>query len=560
MRLRSRLSVVALLLAPAAALPAPLALAVTAKAATVSGTVAGAKGYTLLVMSRSRIVALRRLAPSGHFKVTAGRDVTLQLLRRNHAFFGPIVIAHAAGRAYEALADHRVALGAIKLHAGYATPSKRMPTKIVDRSVWARADRVGKPVGAGNLGLLVRKRSFRAMVANVSQGGSGAGSLPPGGDPTHVGIVTAFNADVTGAGVPNNENAASAQASGNGLFTEIYQPLEMSVNADAVGVTPAQISDIVKQDLRLDFYLDSHAAGGASVSGVTVDCGALAYCANPTGTATVTNSGNTTGPAGGRWDGTVPANAHSPGVFSTQIAPNVGTDQIHPGDVFLVHYQTPSGDVIQPTTLTTYFLTVPAVGSYDAGAGAQPISYPVAQGAPGTNGNPIRMNAGKLTLSFWRPQRAALPGEGGSFVDIGHLHYGIPISTPSGETGCGAQYYSGLSPTLQIDQSSQDSFYNTIFPLQDGAADAPANQGNQVTFTIDLAGCMAARGASTSAPINIQVSAVDAVRLGGTDRSVQTLSVCLPGCDPTQGPGPGGQPGPGPGPGPGSPVSQARRP
>jgi hypothetical protein len=551
MRLRFRLSVVVVSLA--AAFPAPLAFASTAKAATVSGRVTGAKGYTLVVMGRTRIVVLVKLASGGGFKVKAGRDVTLQLLRPNHTFFGPIVVAHAAGRAYEALAGHNLALGALRLRAGYAAPSRPVSTKVVDRSVWARADRAGKPVGAGNLGLLVRKHNVRAIMADMRQGASGSGPLPPGGDPTHVGIVTAFNADVTGAGVPNNENAASAQASGNGLFTEIFQPLEMSVNADAVGVTPAQISDIVKQDLRLDFYLDSRAARGATVSGVTVDCGALAYCASGTGTATVTNSGNTTGPAGGPWDGTVPANPNSPGVFSTQIAPNVGTAQINPGDVFLVHYRTPSGDVIQPTTLTTYFLTVPAVASYDAGAGAQPVSYPVANGAPGTAGNPIRMNSGKLTLSLWRPQRAALPGEAGSFFDIGHLHYGIPISTQSGETGCGPQFYSGLSPTLQANQSSQDTFFNALFPLLDTAADAPASQSSQMGFTIDLGGCMAAHGALTSAPINIQLSAVDAVRQGGTDRSVQTLSVCLPGCNPTQGQGPGGQPGPG------APVAHARR-
>lgn len=542
MRRRFCLSVVVVLLM--AVFSAQLASGSAATAATVRGTVVGAKGYTLLAMSRTRIVAMRTLPRSGRFSVKVGRDVTLQLLGRNHVFFGPIIVAHAAGRAYEALTGRALDLGVVRLRSGYAMPSRHISTTAVDRHQWARAARVGKPVGAGNLGLLVGQRQARARMAAATQGGPNAGPLPPGGDPTHVGIVTAFNADVTGAGVPNNENAASAQASGNGLFTEIFQPLEMSVNADAVGVTPAQISDIVKQDLRLDFYLDGNAAGGSSVNGVSVDCGSLSYCASGIGSATVTNPSN---PTGVRWDGSVPANPGRPGVFSTQIAPNVGTDQIHPGDVFLVHYATPGGDVIQPTTLTTYFLTVPAVASYDTGGGAQPVTYPVAPGAPGTRGNPIRMNSGKLTLSFWRPQRAALPGESGSFYDIGHLHYGIPISTPSGQMGCPAQYYSGLSPTLQIDQASQDSFYNAQFPLQDAAPDAPANQGNTVALSLDLAGCMAAQGASTSAPINIQVSAVDAVRQGGTDRSVQTLSVCLPGCDPTlgQGPGPGGQPGPG---------------
>ena len=370
--------------------------------------------------------------------------------------------------------------------------------------------------------------------------GAGSATLPAGGDPTHVGIVTAFNADVTGAGVPNAENAASAQASGNGLFTEIYMPLAMSVNDDASGVTPAAISDIVKNDLRLDFYMDGHAAGGASVNGITVDCGTLVYCASGTGTATVTGSGNTTGPVGGRWDGTLPANPNNPGVFSTQIAPNVGTDQIHPGDVFLVHYQTDAGDVVAPTTLTTYFLTVPAVASYDAGAGTESISYPSTQNAVGTPSNPIMMSAGKITLTAWRPQRAALPGEAGSFYDIGHLHYGIPIQAGNREVGCGAPFYSNLSPTLEVSQSSQDQFYNGLFPLHDTADDAPSNTGRKISFTFDLAGCLAANGIPTTGQIQLPISAVDEARQGGTDRSVQTISVCPPGCDPSQGRGPGG--------------------
>ena len=162
--------------------------------------------------------------------------------------------------------------------------------------------------------------------------------------------------------------------------------------------------------------------------------------------------------------------------FAIQIAPNVGTEQINPGDVFLVHYHTPAGDVIQATTLTMYFLTVPAVASYDSGAGVQSVSYPVAQSAPGTSGNPIMMSSGSLTLNIWRPQRAALPGEAGPFIDVGHLHYGIPLTTQNGshEAGCASQFYSRLSPSLQVLQGAQDGIYNTLFPLHDTAEDAPA--------------------------------------------------------------------------------------
>jgi hypothetical protein len=521
-----------------------LALCSTAQAATVSGSVAGAKRYRLLVMSQTRIVAMVKLDARGRFKVKSARGLTLQLLRPNNTFFGPVVLAAARGRAYEGLSGRNLTLGAIKLHRSYAAPAKRVAKAAIDQRVWAYADRAGKPIGAGNLGLVHPKHRKTARSADA--GGPSSGVLPPGGDPTHVGIVSAFNADVTGSGVPNAENAASAQASGNGLFTEMFMPLEMSVNVDAFGITPAQVSNVVKQDLRLDFYLDAHAAGGAAVSGVSVDCGTLVYCASGTGTGTVSNSPT----AGVRWDGNVPASSNGPGVFSSQIAPNVGTDQISPGDVFLVHYQTAGGDVIAPTALTLYFLTVPALDSYDAGAGTQSVSYPVAQGAAGTRGNPIRMSTGKLTMHLWRPQRAAFPGETGAFYDLGHLHYGIPVTASGGtrEAGCAPQFYSNLSPSLSVNQNSQDQFYNQLFPLHDGADDAQANAANQISFTVDLAGCLAASNIPATAPVDLPISAVDESRQGGTDRGVQTISVCLPGCDPSKGSGP-----PGPGQNPGSP-------
>jgi hypothetical protein len=314
-------------------------------------------------------------------------------------------------------------------------------------------------------------------------------------------------------------------------------PLQLSVNTDAVGVTPAQVSDLVKSDLRMNFWLDGSAAGGAPVSGVSVDCGTLVYCASGTGTATTSNAGLSRGvPAGVRWDGSVPAEPSSPGAYFIQIAPNVGNEQIHPGDVFLVHLHTPAGDVIQARTLTMFFLTVPAVATYNAGAGTQAIVYPVAQTAPGTPGNPIMMmTPGRIALSFWRPQRAALPGEAGPFIDVGHLHYGVPLRAAGSNQpgGCGPQFYSGLSPSLQVEQSSQDANYNKANPLHDTAEDAPSNAANEIGFTLDVAGCMAANGIPTTAPISLPISAVDESRRGGTDSASQTITVCLPGCNPS---------------------------
>jgi hypothetical protein len=544
----------------------------------VTGKILRANGYTVLALSHAGASTSVVIGQSGAFKLKVGRDYTLQLLAPGSRYFGPIVLVHSSNRAYEALAAHgSLNLGAIKLKAAYAAPLRPVGRALVDAKIWARADRSGKPVGAGNLGLLRKKKKAKKASSAVaaaspgpcapggsggpgcspgSSGGSGNGQatgtspgepapaspapLPPGGDPTHVGIVTAFNADVTGAGVPNAENAKSAVASGSGLFTDMQMPFSGSINADASGITSAQVSEAVKSHLQLNFYLNPQFSG-QSVTGVTVDCGTLPYCAEGKGPAKVREG------IAPIWNNTVPASTQRPGVFQVNLAPSVGTEGIHPGDVFQLNYQTATGAITVPTTLTTYFITVPALASYEVGSGIQSVSYPVAEGAPGTHANPIMMKSGEITVSLFRPQRPTLPGESGEFVDMGHLHYGIPVRTPgaSGQAGCASQFYSKLSPTLQL-EAGQGSAANQRFPLHDSADDAAASPSSQVGFTLNLAGCLAADGIPATSVINLPITAVDEQRGdGGEDSAVQNVSVCLPGCDPTkslelQGPGSGG--------------------
>jgi hypothetical protein len=532
----------------------------------VRGRLLRGRGYTLLAMSRDGAVTAVKIGSSGAFTVSAGRDYTLQLLSPTSRYFGPIVLAHKGARAYEALAGRALNLGTVRALAGFAAPVRPVAARYLDTHVWARASHAGRPIGAGNLGLIRRHHATKASARRAAayaaggpceaggQGGpgcsggasgaggeagegvqNGTGALPPGGDPTHVGIVTAFNADPTGAGVPANESEGGAAASGAGLQSDIEMPLEESVNADAAGVTAAQISKLVENDLQLDIGLQPTPAAG-TVTAVTINCGTLVYCAEGTGT-TVVRQGSAP-----KWTGVVPENPQQHGSFQINLAPRASTAQIHPGDVFQLNYQTASGTVTVPTTLTTYFVTVPAVTSYDAGAGAQTVNYPVPAGAPGTPSNPIRMSSGSITLTLYRPQRAALPGETGEFVDVGRLHYGVAVRPPGGqEMGCASSYYSNLSPTLTVDGSSQNPILSKVFPLDDSAEDAAPNPSSTMSFTLDLAGCLAADGISAAKVIKLPISADD----DASDTSVQNLSVCLPGCNPNeteelQGPGNGG--------------------
>ena len=156
-------------------------------------------------------------------------------------------------------------------------------------------------------------------------------------------------------------------------------------------------------------------------------------------------------------------------------------------------------------------------------------------------------------MSFWRPQRAGIGSEP-DFVDMGHLRYGIPVAVGNRELGCGANSFSGLSPTLSTPRGGGSGPYTQLFPLQDSAADATPDANNLLRLTFDIGGCLRANGIDpTGQQVRLPLEAVTESRPGGTDRAAQTIAVCLPGCAPNAGQGPAG----GGGPAPGGPVANA---
>jgi hypothetical protein len=142
-------------------------------------------------------------------------------------------------------------------------------------------------------------------------------------------------------------------------------------------------------------------------------------------------------------------------------------------------------------------------------------------------------------LTFWRPQRAGLGGEP-KFMDMGHLRYGIPIALDGREIGCGVGAFSELSPTL-APAAGTSGPYNQLFPLQDSADDAAPSPARTLSLTLDVGACLRAHGVDpTGQQVRLPLEAVTESRPGGTDRTAQTIAVCLPGCTPPASGGPAG--------------------
>lgn len=536
-------------------LAAAIALPASAPAATVSGTLAGGKGYTVLVMAPSGQASTAKVAGDGRFSLKLkGAGSTLQLVSPAGRYFGPVVLGKAGKRAIVTLSAKGGKLGRVKLRTGFA--SVDAPGKTVTAKGAVRRGRNGGPLGAGKLGFVRMHSTGRAVVA------AAAGDPGAGADPDKDGIPSTFDADDNGNLTMDGVDPQTAKTSTAGLFSDVQVMMARSLNANAGGITTALVDQFISNNLSLNFFLDPQMVRGETIESVDVDCGALRYCRPGDGTAIMGDGGNSpTGVQDQRWtsldenhDGfpDVPVNAGAGGgaggpVHSIEIRPSVGSSEIHAGDLYQLRFTTPGGIVTVPTALSLYFASSPALASYDGGAGPVRIAYPANDSSPGSDQNPLMVSGDRITMTFWRPQRAGLGSEP-AFMDMGRLRYGVPIAAGGREIQCGASYYSGLSATLSA--AGGTGIFNALFPLQDSAADAAPDAANVLRFTFDVGGCLRANGVDPGTQaVRLPLEAVDESRPGGTDRTAQTISVCLPGCTPpTQNSGtPGGGTGTGSG-------------
>lgn len=511
----------------------------------VRGTVKGARGYTLNGTAAGGQVVARRLGRSGafvlRFRGRAGRGASLHLIRPNGRYFGPVVLARRGRRAFVALSGRSVRLGRIVLRRGYATP-RAAPSRRALSATAVRADARGRPLGAGRLGLVAGAR--RAQSAQAG------GGRPAGEDPDRDGVASAYDADDDGD-LTLDAVDTGARASGAGLFSTLFLGFTDALNANA-GATRAQIDGAFsgENQFGLVFYFDGGQFSGRTVSGAHVDCFALVYCRRGSGTAVLTGVSESSPslPRGSRWTDFSPDGSGYPNLerissggrpaFVAGVQPRVTTSQITPGDTYNVVFGTNAGPLTLPTTLSSYFVTTPAITAYSSGAGTTSLAYPIAPGSVGCcgagegspGGNPVPMSSDRLTLTFWRPQRAAIPGaETGSFRDMGHLRYGVVPGGEgiAGEPSC-AGHYSGLSPTLSAESPSEQG--PNLFPLLDSADDEAPDPARTLSFTVDVGACLRAAGVpSTGRTVKLTLTAASAARPGGQDRAAQSIAVRLPG-------------------------------
>jgi hypothetical protein len=409
-------------------------------------------------------------------------------------------------------------LGKVRVLKGYAKPQRALAKKFVDRSTTAKAKR-GVPIGAGVFGR-VRSKGDSAKGQGRDQDRDG---LPGAFDVDDDGDLVLDNFERSGArGVraaaePPPLPPGSAPPPGNmpppgggppagsdrlSIFSNLKLTLQDSLNANAGAVTDAQIDAATAQAQTLAIQV-------ASGDQVELDCGGLTYCSRGgTGAAL---EGNRAFPDDFDADGDGYGLLAKGPTGDFQLKTGAKSAQIGSGDAFVERIMSGGAETQVAGVLNYVFSTTPALMSWSAGGASGTVTYPVAPGAPGTRESPIVVpGAGDaiVTMTFWRPQRAAIPGsgEGAGWIDIGRLKYtadvpngaGAPGSPPGpGPGNCPAATYSVTDPSLSVGADG----------VVDSAADRPADPANTLTFSVNLTQCLGAAGWAPGQTLQVDIQA-----------------------------------------------------
>jgi hypothetical protein len=321
----------------------------------------------------------------------------------------------------------------------------------------------------------------------------------------------------------------------------MFLEMDETVNVDASPASAAEIDPTLVRFLNLKLGVP---AGDL----VELDCGGLAYCSRD-GSGVVASPpeeghlhdpfpaccdpdanglGNLRGPGAARV-------RLGPGGEELSLNPNATSTQIGSGDTWIVR-STNGGAVTEtPVTLAFVFNAVPALARWSDGAGGGgSVSYPVADGGPGTRGNPIPIRRGPtgdyvLEMTLFRPQRKGIAGAGEpAFMDLGHLRYAvqfpsqavIPPPAPGSNVPvqCSKASLSTADPSLRP-AASPDGV------LEDQSSDRPASPANTLAFSVDLSRCVADKGGSLGPGSTFFIHPEAFASGTNADHALQTISL-----------------------------------
>lgn len=525
-----------------------------AKTATISGKISSGKSLLLLFSDGTSQVATLK---SGKFSFTkvaikSLKGASLQLIESNGRYTGPVLLGVTKSKGSVTFSgklpqnSSAIKLGTLLVDTTFAK------VKNLDKKLFAKGtitlDSSGRPPGAlsnglGRVSALPKKISVQA--ANSSATDTDGDSVP-----------NAFDPDDDGDGVLDiaDPESAASTASEN-PFTTLSLDFRRSINhLIRGGLSEAVIDEVISAGNNFNLIFFFPLEPGSNLTGAHVVCGSgLSYCRQGDGTALYTGVSESSDAfrnqpwinlnQNGSGFPNLELVSFAGGSFSALVAgiePRVGGTDFRANDIYRIVFTGPSGEVSNRVlTLSPYFISVPVILNYNAGAGTTSVDYsaitPTSGSIPGVSqSDPIVLGAsGIFQATIYRPQRSSASGSRATFSEMQNLNYGIVLSTSSSEFTCGG-LYSNLSAAFTQDSdplgiggaASSQSGAN-LFPLRD-ALPADSDQfSDPLSLTVDLKACLARAGGSPGV-YQLALTAAGEELSGGRNRATQLFFVQIP--------------------------------
>jgi len=487
-----------------------------AQSFVMEGTLVNSPGYTIYLIEQSGRSTAATVASNGKFSIrnvtrNRLRGTSLQISDANGRYVGPIVLGGTGNKVSTSFSGKpmgsklkKFSLGRITLKEGYAQLSKATTRALGGALSKPTTQAVqGKPVGAGQLGLVrtTSRRTARGLMTGFA--------TDTGADDDQDGIPSGFDADDDGDLILD---VADPDSAGSDIpYTTILLDFRSSLNAHVrSGLSDTAIDAVIAGENRFvqsTFISLPREQSSLATGGYIVCNDSLVYCRRNSPTAFSSGVSESSNEFRRPWaELLTPAGfprmekINSLGAVVAAIQPRVGRDQFRPGDVYEAVVTSDSAEITRKTfTLAPYFVSVPALKSYNTGSGEVTVDYnsvsPTSGSIPGSSqSNPIVLSpTGLLTMTFWRPQRAAIRSDETGYLDWGSLNYGVGVGDI--QATC-AGLYTNVSSELAEDTTPFGTGDSVFFnqgangaPYRDSIGDRATSPSNTLTFTVDLKAC-----------------------------------------------------------------------
>lgn len=526
-----------------------------AQSLTVDGVLSKGAGFTVYLVEsagKSTPAVVRSTGKFSFKKVTKTRlkGASLQMSDTNGRYAGPIVLGGTNSKVSTTFSgklpgakQKKLSLGTVTLKSGYGQVSKAAAKSLgIAVSKATTKAHKGKPLGAGQLGLV-----STGSTANVRSFVEGAESAS-GSDEDRDGIPNAFDADDDGDLIldPSDPDSAGSDIPYTTMVLEYRNTLNAHVRS---GLSDTAIDAVIGGEnlfMLLTFISLRQNQSSLATGGYIVCDDDLVYCRRNSPLAFFSGVSESSNDFRKPWAELLTSAGYprmekinSLGAVVAAIQPRVGRSQFRPGDVFEAVVTSNTGEITRKTfTLAPYFVSVPALKSYNAGAGEVVLDYnlvsPTSGSIPGTSpSDPIVLPpSGQLTMTFWRPQRAAIRTDENGYLDWGALNYGVGVGDV--QATC-AGLYSNVSSQLVADTTPFGTGDSIFFnqgangtPYRDSLGDRAASVENTLTFTVDLKTCATRAGGTGTGTSMVSLEASGESVTGGKTAARQVFYVQFP--------------------------------